>query len=144
MRVYAQGHVSDKGKNHDAHSDEPTLSLRNLPEVAFTAVEQKLLRLACDRAATEHEADVCGIKLVRSWRRRGVDAERIIGQFCVATQMSRDLMAARGYVVNFGKYRGRTVGECPPNYLRWALRECDNLSFNLRRAMRLVLAQGSK
>jgi uncharacterized protein (DUF3820 family) len=70
-----------------------------------------------------------------------VNAEQIIASFAQSTWATRELMAARGYVVDFGKYRGRTVGEVPPHYLRWALAKHDNLSFNLRRAMQLVLNQ---
>jgi uncharacterized protein (DUF3820 family) len=107
--------------------------------MSLTEVEEKLFRLACDPAATENEADVCGIKLVRSLRKRKASAETLIAGMTQSTWAMRDLDAARGYVVNFGRYKGRTVGECPPDYLRWALRECGNLNFNLRRAIRLVL-----
>jgi uncharacterized protein (DUF3820 family) len=53
-------------------------------------------------------------------------------------------MSARGRVMTFGRYRGRTVGECPPNYLKWALKTCDNLPHNVRRAMEIVLREGNK
>ena len=66
-------------------------------------------------------------------------AEQIIQSFATATQAARDLSAARGYVITFGKYRGRSVGEVPPGYLRWALKTCDNMPHNLRRAMQIML-----
>jgi hypothetical protein len=105
----------------------------------LTEVEEKLIRLACDHAATENEADVCGIKLIRSFRKRGLAAEQVVAAFTQSTWATRELMAARGYVVDFGKYKGKTVGEVSPRYLMWALKECDNMSFNLRLAMQLVL-----
>jgi uncharacterized protein (DUF3820 family) len=105
----------------------------------FTATEQKLLTLSLDPAAHEDEIDNAAVMLLRSWRRRGVSAEAIIAGMTQATWLARELSAARGRVMDFGKYKGKTVGEVPPDYLRWALRECSNLSFNLRKAMKLVL-----
>jgi hypothetical protein len=105
----------------------------------FTETEQKILRLALDPAATASEADVCGSKLIQSLRKRGVGAEAIVAHMTRSTWVARELMAARGRVVDFGKHKGKTVGELPRSYIEWALRECDNLSFNLRRAMTLVL-----
>jgi uncharacterized protein (DUF3820 family) len=112
----------------------------DLPEGAvFTPVEEKLIRLGLDPAAHPGEVDVCASKLFGSLRRRGTTADQVIASFGQATQAARQLSAARGYVVNFGKYKGRTVGEVPPDYIRWALAKHNNLSFNLRRAMRIVL-----
>jgi uncharacterized protein (DUF3820 family) len=105
----------------------------------FTETEQKLLQLGLNSAAQPGEVDNCGAMLLRSLRRRGVSAEQIVASMTQATWATRELMAARGRVVDFGKYKGKTVGEVPPDYLEWALRECSNLSFNLRRAMQLVL-----
>jgi uncharacterized protein (DUF3820 family) len=36
-----------------------------------------------------------------------------------STWATRELMAARGRVMTFGKFEGRTVGEIPGWYLRW-------------------------
>jgi uncharacterized protein (DUF3820 family) len=108
----------------------------------FTDVEQKLLTLGLNSAAHQGEVDNAAVMLVRSWRQRGVSAEQVVAAFAQRTFALRQLEAARGYLVNFGKYKGRSVGELPPNYIRWALEECDNLSFNLRRAMEIVLNQG--
>jgi uncharacterized protein (DUF3820 family) len=87
------------------------------------------------------EADTCGIQLIRSLRKRGVDAEQILKNHIKAVWAARDLMAARGYILPFGQYRGKCVGEAPSDYLRWVLRKCDNISPNLRRAIKLVLQQ---
>ena len=105
----------------------------------FTDIEQKMIRLGLDPAAHPGEVDVCAVKLFGSLRRRGTTAEQIIQSFATATQAARDLSAARGRVMTFGKYRGRSVGEVPPGYLRWALKTCDNMPHNLRRAMQIML-----
>ena len=105
----------------------------------FTPTEQKLIRLGLDPAAHPGEVDACAVKLFGSLRRRGTRAEQIIQSFATATQAARDLSAARGRVMTFGKYRGRSVGEVPPGYLRWALKTCDNMPHNLRRAMQIML-----
>jgi uncharacterized protein (DUF3820 family) len=113
---------------------------RSLPgEPVFTAVAEKFIGLGLDPAAQQGESDVCAIKLFRSLRRRDVSAERIIRSFAQATHAARELSAARGYMMPFGKYRGKTVGEVPPRYLRWVLENCSNAPFNLRRAMQIVL-----
>jgi len=106
----------------------------------FTDVEQKLIRLGLDKAAHQGEIDNCGAMLMRSLRKRGVRADQIVRSMTVSTWATRELMAARGYVVDFGRFEGRTVGEVPTWYLRWALKTCDDMSFNLRRAMQIILA----
>jgi hypothetical protein len=90
-------------------------------------------------AAHQGESDNCAVMLFRSLRKRGVNADQIISGFCQSTQSARDLMAARGYVVQGGKFQGKTVGELPMWYLRWAIKSRRDISFNLRRAIRLVL-----
>ena len=105
----------------------------------FTVTEQKLLRLGLDRAATENEADVCGGKLIRSLRRRGLTAEDLLRRSAPAIFAARELSAARGYVIGFGRYRGKSIGEIPMSYLRWALKNCRNMPHNLRRSMQIVL-----
>ena len=41
--------------------------------------------------------------------------------------------------MTFGKYRGKTVGEVPLNYLRWALENRRGMPLALRAAMRIIL-----
>jgi len=94
----------------------PTPSVCSLPEVAITETEQKLIRLGLNSAASQGESDNCAVKLFQSLRRRGVNAEQIISSFTQQTWAMRELAAARGYVVNFGQYRGKTVGEVPHLY----------------------------
>jgi hypothetical protein len=123
---------------------EAWATVRNLPEVVFTVVEEKLIRLGLDPAAHQGESDNCATKLFQSLRRRGVSAEKVIASFTQSTWAARDLLAARGYVMNYGMYKGKTVGEVPAWYSRLALAKHDNLSFNLRRAMKIVLEQGQQ
>jgi hypothetical protein len=121
---------------------------RSLPDdlpdgPVFTETEQKLIRLALDPAAQPGEVDVCATKLFGSLRRRGTRAEQIIQSFATATWAAREMSSARGYVMSFGRYRGHTVGELPLGYIRWALRTCHDMPFNLRRAMQLILGDGA-
>jgi hypothetical protein len=111
----------------------------------FTPVEQKLIRLGLDAAAHEGESDVCAIKLFRSLRKRGLTAEQLMRSSAQSIWAARELMAARGRVVTFGKkYRGRTLGEVPGSYLQWALENYRDLPLNVRAAIQLVLDQGIK
>jgi hypothetical protein len=123
-------------------NSEITRSLNG--DSVFTATEEKLVRLGLDPAAHQGESDACAVKLFQSLRRRGVNAERIIASFTQSTWAARELSAARGYMVDFGKFRGKTVGELPGWYLRWALKTCRDMKYNLRRAMQLVLNEGNK
>jgi uncharacterized protein (DUF3820 family) len=138
MLNFLQGLRNSKSENREPR-DTPPISFRSLPEVVFTAVEEKLIRLGLDPAAHQGESDVCAVKLFRSLRKRGTNADQLISGFCQSTQAVRELMAARGRVMTFGKHRGKTVGEIPLHYLRWALRECDDMPLNLRRAMQIIL-----
>jgi hypothetical protein len=122
------------------------LRTRSLPDdlpdgPVFTETEQKLIRLGLDPAAHPGEVDNCAVKLFGSLRRRGTRAEQIIASYAHATQAARDLSAARGRVMTFGKYKNQTVGELPLNYIRWALKNCHDMPYNVRRAMQLVLNQ---
>jgi hypothetical protein len=85
-------------------SEVHTRSLHNdLPDggPVFTETEQKLISLELDPAACQGEVDNCATKLFGSLRRRGTRAEQIIRAYAHATQVARDLSAARGYVVRF-------------------------------------------
>jgi uncharacterized protein (DUF3820 family) len=110
----------------------------------FTTTEQKLLRLGLNSAAHPGESDNCAIMLFRSLRRRGVDAEQIIASYAQQIWAMRELSAARGRVMTFGKHQGKTIDEIPRHYLMWALENCDNMPLNLRRAIQIVLKEGSK
>jgi DNA polymerase III subunit epsilon len=45
-------------------------------------------------------------------------------------------MTARPDTISFGKYRGTKLEDLPESYVRWLLNDCDNLSFDLRRALK--------
>jgi uncharacterized protein (DUF3820 family) len=109
------------------------------PPPVFTEQERKLVILGLNSAAFPGEVDNCAIALFRSWRARGIDAERVIMGMVQATRTARDLAAARGYIVPFGKFKGKSVAEIPSWYLHWLLYGCDTASPNLKRAVRLVL-----
>jgi hypothetical protein len=118
-----------------------TRSLSSDPTApVFDEKAEKLLRLGLDPAAHPGEVDNCAIALFRSWRARGIDAERVIMGMVQATRAARDLMAARGYVIGFGRFKGKSVAEAPAWYLRWiASGGCESAAPNLRKAARLVL-----
>jgi hypothetical protein len=61
-----------------------------------------------------------------------------------STFAARELAAARGYVIDFGKFSGKSVGELPDWYLRWLATGCNHASFNLRKAARIVLNERDK
>jgi hypothetical protein len=122
--------------------EDRTFFKRNLTSTdgpVFTPTEQKLIKLGLNSAAHPGEVDNAGAMLFRSLRQRGVSAEQMIASYAQQTSAMRQLEAARGRVVDFGKFRGKTVGEVPGWYLRWALKNCRDMSYNLRRAMTLML-----
>jgi hypothetical protein len=109
----------------------------------FTDTEQKLRRLGLDPAAYPGEVANSAVKLFESLRRRDVTAEQTLRSYARATWTARQLCAARGFVVTFGRHKGKAVGECPPSYLKWALKNCDDMPHNLRRAMQIVVNHGT-
>ena len=131
---------------HDyINDDEPSLAPGvsivqcSRAEPLYTAKEESLIRLGLNEAAQGNEIDNSAAALFRSLRKRQVSAEQVIEHCGLPTWETRELSAARGRVMTFGRrYRGKTIGEIPPDYLRWTL-SCDNLPFNLRRAIKLVL-----
>jgi len=112
----------------------------DLPAPIFDEKGEKFLRLALDRSAFENEGDIAAVQLVRNLRRRQISAEAILKAFVQSTWAARDLMSARGRVLSFGKFRGRTLGEVPRHYLEWLVTGCTNCPFNLRRAAKILLA----
>jgi uncharacterized protein (DUF3820 family) len=77
--------------------------------------------------------------------RRAVRPETILLRNTVSKSADPDtaLERARRRVMPFGKHRGRKLDAIEPSYLRWALRECSNLSLGLREAIKIVLEGGS-
>jgi hypothetical protein len=109
----------------------------------LTATEIKLVRLGLNAAASENETEVAGGKFFNALRRRGISADQLVAALSTATWKARELMAARGRVMPFGRHRGKSIGEIPVSNLYWALRNCHDMSVGLRHAMELVLNQGA-
>jgi Putative quorum-sensing-regulated virulence factor len=106
----------------------------------FTSTDEKLLCLALDPAARSGEISSTAVKLIESFRRRGVKAEQII----VGSELAEKtpLQRAEAVRLNFGKYKGKAIAEVPADYLRWVLENVSNLSPAQRSAIRLILAAG--
>jgi uncharacterized protein (DUF3820 family) len=102
--------------------------------------ERKLLRLALDRAAQPGEIRTSAIKLIESWRMRGVCVEHF-------DQTTATLTAAIDYgnkIVPFGRYKGERLRDVPADYLKW-LAETDNIRArypDVVKAVREILKRG--
>jgi hypothetical protein len=105
----------------------------------FTAVEEKLLRLALDEAAQPGEVCNSAVKFVESLRRRGVKAEAFTRPLQPPELFPTKLDRARVLKMPFGRHRGRRLDVIEPDYLKWALANCRCLSLSLREAIQLVL-----
>jgi uncharacterized protein (DUF3820 family) len=110
----------------------------------FTAVEQKLLRLALDEAAQPGEIQNSAVKLIESFRRRAVKPEALIQQQPAEWQLSVELGRAAQLKMPFGRHKDRRLDVIEPDYLRWVLRNCDCASLSLRRSIQLVLTAGRR
>jgi len=105
----------------------------------FTEVEAKLLRLALDRAARGGEIETSAIKLVESWRRRGLSAETLLEPDAASLSASRSGFSPADVLMPFGKCRGLPLRKIKTSYLRWVLKNCEDLQPELERAIRAVL-----
>jgi uncharacterized protein (DUF3820 family) len=112
----------------------------------FIEVEQKLIRLGLDPAASAGEVQNSGAKLFQNLRRRRMRPEALIlGSQLQAPSLPETALAiARRRVMPFGKHRGRHLEAIEPSYLKWALRECSCLSLGLREAIEIVLQGGGE
>jgi uncharacterized protein (DUF3820 family) len=110
----------------------------------FTELEEKLIWLGLDKSAEPGEVRNSAVKLLESLRRRGMRPEALIlgSQLQPPLRSDTTLAMARRRVMPFGKHRGRRLDAIEPSYLRWALRECSNLSLGLREAILIVLSKG--
>jgi Putative quorum-sensing-regulated virulence factor len=77
--------------------------------------ERKLLRLALDRAAEPGEIRNAAVKLIESWRCRGVAVEHFDEKTATLTIESD---YARK-IIGFGRYCGERIIDLPHDYLRW-------------------------
>jgi hypothetical protein len=106
----------------------------------YSALEQKLVRLALDCAASEGEIQNSAVALIRSLRARGISPDALMTGSELAERRDGRSFGPGDMLMTFGKHRGRPLKRIPTKYLRWALRECDNLQPELRAAIRAVLA----
>jgi uncharacterized protein (DUF3820 family) len=116
------------------------LSIRIQP---WNELEAKLLRLALDSAAEPGEVTNAAEALVNSWRSRGLSPEILLGsELAKRLELSRaqGAIAASEFIMPFGKCRGLPLGRIKRSYLRWILRNCDNLQPSLTRAIQNVLS----
>jgi hypothetical protein len=103
----------------------------------FTEKEQKLIRLAMDRAAQPGERQNGAAMLLESLRKRGITAERFItlsGPTAPETPKYRGVHQNNGrcphcqgpdwgsYEISFGQHNGKTLRQIPLSYLDWCLR----------------------
>jgi hypothetical protein len=76
-------------------------------------LERKLLRLALDKGAAIGEIRNSAVKLIESWRSRGI---------CVEDFEENGTLLIDSYgsqIVGFGKYACERIGDCPSDYLGW-------------------------
>jgi hypothetical protein len=104
----------------------------------YSALEQKLVRLALDCAASEGEIHNSALALIRSLRARGVRPEAIITGAELEERQAPSLRPG-DMLMPFGKHRGRPLRSIPEPYLLWCLRACDNLQPELKSAIKTVL-----
>jgi hypothetical protein len=111
---------------------------------SLTEVEAKLLRLALDRAARGGEIETSAIKLIESWRRRGLLAETLLAPSAAQHPPSRSAFSPGDVLMPFGKCRGLPLRRVKTHYLRWVLENCEDLQPELERAIRAVLYGDSR
>jgi hypothetical protein len=87
--------------------------------------EEKLLRLALDRAAAPGEIQNCAIKLIESWRKRKATVEDFTDA-PAANHRSNGASAKKEtdygeIIMHFGKHKGNCLCDIPRSYLSWLL-----------------------
>jgi hypothetical protein len=103
----------------------------------FTEKEEKLIRLAMDRAAQPGERHNGAVMLLESLRKRGITAQQFItlsGPTATETPKYRGVHHNNGrcphcqgpdwgsYEISFGQHNGKTLRQIPLSYLNWCLR----------------------
>ena len=84
--------------------------------------EQKILRLALDRAAPPGEHEAAAVMLIKKLRERGATVETIFPAKEVKPYESsftrRDRDDEYVPIITFGKHEGKRINEIPTNYLK--------------------------
>jgi hypothetical protein len=92
----------------------------------LSELQQKLIRLALDRAAQPGEIANAAVKLIESWRAQGKTLEDLFGDNALAVQEAAQQYWAPDYglcKMRFGKHRDKEFKDIPPSYFRWLLPE---------------------
>ena len=84
--------------------------------MALSELQQKLLRLALDKAAQPGEIQAAAIKFVESLRREGMKLEDILGREGARVYSKPDYGLT---VMPFGKHKDLRLKEIDPRYLIW-------------------------
>ena len=98
----------------------------------LTPVEEKLLRLALDKAAPDGEWMLACAKLFHSLRERAVDgytpglAAKMSGEIAPEPTVTPEMMEWPGSIrLGFGKHAGKKLAEIDPGYLAWYCNNAD-------------------
>ena len=111
-------------------------------ETMTTKRIEKLLRLALDSAASEHEADTAASMLIRHLRASRMTYEDFIVHLGAPAPKTKRAPVKPDVVMPFGKYKGESIGWLlanNPNYLWWVLDNCDKAPPSLRSAIESIL-----
>lgn len=103
----------------------------------LTVLEEKLLRLALDKAAPKGESDAAALKLIASLRTRQIDGydHNVKSAFGGKNNYSYDTPPnppgfqpddwPGSIIMPIGKYQNKRLAEIDPSYFSWALRTWD-------------------
>lgn len=112
----------------------------------LTEIETKLLTLALDRAATDGEIQNSTTMLIRKLRDRGASISEFTKSEIDYKEFEKPKsknshMDFWGYSLPWGKYKGAPLELVPYSYLKWVLRTWNNLSIDLRNAIKVTLGE---
>ncbi len=101
---------------------------------------QKLLRLALDPAASEGEIHNASILIVDIARKRGMDKNAFLQ--AIGIQTTTEGFDYRDIRLDFGKHRGKTVGDImhiDPGYLYWCNENATHISYAMTKAIKTAV-----
>jgi hypothetical protein len=97
----------------EASASAQILCTRSETKGILGDLERKLLRLALDKGAAVGEIHNSAVKLIESWRSRGICVE----DFEQSGTLTLDSYGRK--IVGFGKYAGARIGDLAHDYLKW-------------------------